>query len=113
MSVYIPPVRTFPNVEPSKAQAVKVLEEAAEVFAAWQDYDRTKSWGDDWDMCVSNNEAVESIVDECCDVITATCNLLAALGINDRGELMVELSGGRIEEVYAGEVSVRGVYGYV
>lgn len=36
-----------------------------------------------------------------------------ALGINDRGELLVELSGGRIEEVYAGEVSVRGVYGYV
>lgn len=83
MSVSIPPVRTFPNVEPSKAQAVKVLEEAAEVFAAWQDYDRTKSWGDDWDMCVANNEAVESIVEECCDVIVATCNLLAAMGVDD------------------------------
>ena len=36
-----------------------------------------------------------------------------ALGINDQGELLVRLSDGRIEQVYAGEVSVRGVYGYV
>lgn len=36
-----------------------------------------------------------------------------ARGINDGGELLVELSDGTIEIVYAGEVSVRGVYGYV
>lgn len=35
-----------------------------------------------------------------------------ALGINDTGELQVRLSDGREETVYAGEVSVRGVYGY-
>lgn len=35
-----------------------------------------------------------------------------ALGINDRGELMVERNGHR-ETVNAGEVSVRGLYGYV
>lgn len=34
-------------------------------------------------------------------------------GINDRGELLVELEDGSISEVYAGEVSVRGLYGYV
>ena len=34
-------------------------------------------------------------------------------GVNARGELLVELEGGRVTEVYAGEVSVRGVYGYV
>lgn len=34
-------------------------------------------------------------------------------GINARGELLVELADGRVTEVYAGEVSVRGVYGYV
>lgn len=34
-------------------------------------------------------------------------------GVNARGELLVELAGGRLAEVYAGEVSVRGVYGYV
>ena len=36
-----------------------------------------------------------------------------ARGINDQGELLVERQDGSIEEVYAGEVSVRGVYGYV
>ena len=36
-----------------------------------------------------------------------------ARGINDQGELLVERPDGIVEEVYAGEVSVRGVYGYV
>ena len=36
-----------------------------------------------------------------------------ARGINDQGELLVERQDGNIQEVYAGEVSVRGVYGYV
>lgn len=36
-----------------------------------------------------------------------------ARGINTTGELLVELPDGQIREVYAGEVSVRGVYGYV
>lgn len=34
-------------------------------------------------------------------------------GINEKGELIVEKSDGTLENVYAGEVSVRGVYGYV
>ena len=34
-------------------------------------------------------------------------------GINDKGELLVQLDDGNISEVYAGEVSVRGLYGYV
>ena len=36
-----------------------------------------------------------------------------ARGITDTGELLVELTDGSMTEVYAGEVSVRGVYGYV
>lgn len=36
-----------------------------------------------------------------------------ARGITDAGELIVELSDGTVNYVYAGEVSVRGVYGYV
>lgn len=36
-----------------------------------------------------------------------------ALGINSQGELMVKRQNGEIEAVYAGEVSVRGIYGYV
>ena len=34
-------------------------------------------------------------------------------GINDRGELIVERKNGERVAVYAGEVSVRGLYGYV
>lgn len=36
-----------------------------------------------------------------------------ALGINEQGELIVRYEDGTEEAVYAGEVSVRGVYGYV
>ena len=36
-----------------------------------------------------------------------------ARGINEKGELLVEREDGTIEAVYAGEVSVRGIYGYV
>ena len=36
-----------------------------------------------------------------------------ARGINNGGELIVELADGTLTNVYAGEVSVRGIYGYV
>ena len=36
-----------------------------------------------------------------------------ALGINETGELLVRLPDGQEKVIYAGEVSVRGVYGYV
>ena len=36
-----------------------------------------------------------------------------ARGINELGELLVERENGSVENVYAGEVSVRGIYGYV
>ena len=36
-----------------------------------------------------------------------------ALGINEQGELLVQIPDGSIKEIYAGEVSVRGNYGYV
>lgn len=34
-------------------------------------------------------------------------------GINEKGELLVELPDGEVAAIYAGEVSVRGLYGYV
>lgn len=36
-----------------------------------------------------------------------------ANGINDTGELIVEKDNGELIRVYAGEVSVRGIYGYI
>ncbi len=37
----------------------------------------------------------------------------SCLGINEKGELLVKKEDGSISVVYAGEVSVRGIYGYV
>ena len=36
-----------------------------------------------------------------------------ALGINDAGELLVKTEDGAVHQVISGEVSVRGIYGYV
>lgn len=36
-----------------------------------------------------------------------------AVGINEGGELLVEMQDKSVRSVYAGEVSVRGIYGYV
>ncbi len=36
-----------------------------------------------------------------------------AAGINEKGELMVETDDGELNNIYSGEVSVRGIYGYI
>lgn len=72
-SVNIGEVATFPGVKADKAQALKVLEEAAEVFGAWQQFDD----------CQSPALSRWRVLAECADVIQATCNLLAAMGVTD------------------------------
>ena len=72
-------VRAFPGAVPDKAQALKVLEEAAEVFGAWQVL---------WDAVEGTSEkrvhaARESLFAEIADTIQASCNLAAALGVTD------------------------------
>lgn len=57
---YLLNLRTFHEVRDNKAQALKPLEEAAEVFGAWQNCD--------------------DLIDECLDTVQATVNLLAAVG---------------------------------
>lgn len=59
---YLLNLRTFREVEDSKAQALKPLEEAAEVFGAWQMGGGT------------------GLLDECMDVVQAVVNLLDAEG---------------------------------
>lgn len=68
-------VRAFPGAAPDKAQALKPLEEAAEVFGAWQVYD-----SDDMTH-VGYNASV--LLDEIADTVQACCNLAAALGVTD------------------------------
>lgn len=77
-SVKIGEVRPFPNVQPDKAQALKPLEEAAEVFGAWQTWDDAREIGDDEDMGILN-----FILFELADVIQACANLAHSLGCDD------------------------------
>lgn len=63
-------VKTF-VLGDNKGQATKVLEEAAEVFGAWQSYDSFF----EGDGCASDKWFEEDLADEIADVITAACNL--------------------------------------
>lgn len=73
MSIRIGEVATFPGARADKDQALKVLEEADEVFGAWQQFDDGES------------PALSRwlVLAECADVIQATCNLLAGMGVTD------------------------------
>ena len=77
MAVELGTVQTFQYVKPDKAQALKVLEEAAEVFGAWQ------RWEDEGDHGETDAFEYACLMAECSDVIQATCNLLAAFGVRD------------------------------
>lgn len=68
-------VRAFPDAQPTKEQAVKVLEEAEEVVAAWQVHD-----SDDRTHMGCNARV---LLDGIADTITACCNLASALGVTD------------------------------
>lgn len=70
---YLLNMRVFNDVSDSKGQALKPLEEAAEVFGAWQEFDsmrNTPVWRDMRD----------DLIDECMDTVQAVANLLAAVG---------------------------------
>jgi len=69
-------VRRFDEVKPDKAQALKVLEEAAEVVEAWKRMDKAAD-SPTW------RKRYFELLDECADVIQATLNLVAALGVED------------------------------
>lgn len=73
-AVRVGAVATFEGVKPDKAQALKLLEEAAEVFGAWQDWDR----GTDF-----KPKSRIAVLDEIADVVQAACNLVAAFGVTD------------------------------
>lgn len=80
MGVKVGTVPTFASTEADKARALKPLEEAAEVFGAWQTLV-------DGGWCAGDRRA---LIGECADVIQATCNLLDALGVADMEQHMEE-----------------------
>lgn len=91
MSVYIGGVLTWDTGLTPREQACKMNEEVMEVFSAIEDA-----------TCYSHEDGfveprfsaalAAPVIDECCDVITATCNLLAPLGITDLREAMERCS---------------------
>ena len=79
-------VRAFPGAVPDKAQALKPLEEAAEVFGAWQEAEMSKTAYAEPEEREVNGYAFgygEVLLDEIADTIQACCNLAAALGVTD------------------------------
>lgn len=80
--VRIGDVAAFAFVDANKWQALKVLEEASEAVEA------TKRWLAMRDT--DDGELRPFVIDECADVIQATVNLLAALGVEDMGPAMAE-----------------------
>lgn len=89
--VHIGYVRTFSNVKADKAQALKPLEEAAEVFGSFQALCRADDGFSDMDEHTSEMmvDLQNELLDECADVIQATCNLIAALVVEDFTPFMV------------------------
>lgn len=65
-------VPTFSTGCSVREQALKIGEEQNEVFSACENYE-----------AFDGDAEVIRIIDECCDVIQAACNLVAMLGVDD------------------------------
>lgn len=78
MAITIGEVATFPHAKADKEQAKKILEESAEIYAAWELW-HEQQW---------NYKRANALKDECADVIQAVANMLAALGVDDFTEYM-------------------------
>ena len=87
MSVNIGSVQTWDTGLTPREQAVKVSEEVMEVFSAIED--ATYYSHEDGFVEPRFSAALAApVIDECCDVITAVCNLLASLGVTDLRDAM-------------------------
>lgn len=70
---YLLNVRVFGDASDSRAQALRPLEEAAEAFGAWREFDRMR-YAPDW------RGARDGLIDECMDTVRAVADLLSAVG---------------------------------
>lgn len=69
---YLLNMRVFNDVSDSKGQALRPLEEAAEVFGAWQEFDSMR-------YVPARRDMRDGLIDECMDTVQAVANLLAAV----------------------------------
>lgn len=100
--MHIGEVGTFAWTRNDKSQALKPLEEAAEVFGKWQAMRQVCN--DDCRQCDCWCINHSLLIDECADVIQSVVNLLDSIGMNDM-ELAMEECKTRNEErsrLYAG-----------
>lgn len=81
---YLLNLRTFREVRDDKAQALKPLEEAAEIYGAWQEL--TIHDGMTPDADARRAMLRDYVIDECVETIQAAVNMLAALTV-EQGEI--------------------------
>ena len=78
----------------SKEQAVKVLEESAEVFGAWQTVHFWLTVAGEEYPGLDREGTVEvytgNLLDEIADLITAACGLASAMGCHDMTDKIME-----------------------
>nr|DAH39906.1 MAG TPA: triphosphate pyrophosphohydrolase [Caudoviricetes sp.] len=73
---YLLNTRVFNKVNDDKYQALEPLEEAVEIFGAWQVLDSMR----DSPFLSAWRDTRDDLIDECMDTVQATANLLAAIG---------------------------------
>lgn len=84
-------VRRFDLVSSFKLQAIAPLERAADVYQAWKEMERERERESAKCLAYGNESSGdgdvvamrECLLDSCADVIQATLNLVAALGVED------------------------------
>ena len=100
--MHIGEVATFAWTRNDKAQALKPLEEAAEVFGRWQAM--RQECDDDCRQCDCRCINHRLLTDECADVIQSVVNLLDSIGVADMMQAMDECRTRNEERrrIYAG-----------
>ena len=84
-----------------------ILAQIEKDYAIFLQADNLKPFVDDYNKMLVNKGALVKVLDP-----KGEFSGIAG-GINEEGMLIVFKENGQIEKVYAGEVSVRGMYGYV
>ena len=102
-SMYIAAGRTFSRAELT-ALCMKYFEACYDTFLETEDLSVLK---EEYESLLVNKGRQVQVL-EPGHTYTGT-----ALGIRESGELLVKREDGQVTAVYAGEVSVRGIYGYV
>ncbi|ANE22571.1 hypothetical protein AAY81_04900 [Denitrobacterium detoxificans] len=91
MIVNIGEVATFPSAEANREQSAKVLEEAAEVFAAWQQFDAKG-------RAMYRQPFLKKLLSELADLVMACENMLS--GVNQYGLRECECEGVALTKTY-------------